>query len=120
MTARLHYWYLIHPRLGRPALLLAALHSLAVVALCAAPQASASTNAAVLNWTGLRDSYGVAIGDYYLAMASLRDQITQAGPGVSWNPDTWMQWTIHAFETTLANVTLANILTAEAGLFVGI
>ena len=42
----------------------------------------------VLNWTGLKDTYGVPIGNYYLAIATVRDQITQAGPGVDWNPVT--------------------------------
>ena len=120
MTARLHYWYLTHPRWGRPALLLAAPQGLAIAAVCAAPQASASTNASVLDWTGLNDSYGVPIGDYYLAIASVRDQITQAGPGVNWNPQTWLQWSMHALEAMAYSLTAANVLTAEAGLFIGI
>ena len=33
----------------------------------------------VLNWTGLRDSYGVSIGDYYLAIASVRNTATCCG-----------------------------------------
>jgi hypothetical protein len=120
MTARLHYWYLTHPRWGRPALLAAVLQALSIAAVCAAPQASASTNASILNFTGLKDTYGVPIGDYYLSLASVRDQITQAGPGVTWNPQTWMDWTAHTVWTMLSGVTIANWLTAEAGLFVGL
>ena len=120
MTARLHYWYLTHPRCGRPLLVLAVLHVLAVTATVAAPTASASTNAMVLNWTGLKDTYGVPLGNYYLSLPTIREQITQAGPDIGWTPDSWMAWSLHAMETMAFNVTSASILTAEAGLFIGI
>jgi hypothetical protein len=80
VTARLHLWYFTHPVLGRAALLMACVQGLAIVAVCAAPQAAASTNSMVLNWTGLRDTYGVPIGDYDLAIPSLRDQIAATAP----------------------------------------
>ena len=84
MTARLYYWYLPHPRWGRPALLVVVLQALSITAVCAAPQASAATNASILNFTGLTDTYGVPIGDYYLSLArcatrSLRPARTWAG-----------------------------------------
>jgi hypothetical protein len=104
----------------RPALLFTALTSLSSAAVAAAPRATASTNASVLSFTGLTDSYGVPIGDYYLAVASLSDQITRAGPAVTWNPGSWTAWTAHTAEILLTNVTLAFVLTAEAGAFVGI
>lgn len=120
MTGRLYCWYLTHPRLGRPAVLLAVVHALTVVAVCAAPRAGAAPNSVVLNWTGLRDSYGVPIGDYYLAIASVRDQIAATTPDVGWNPDSWMAWMTHALGGIMASLAAANILTAEAGLFIGI
>jgi hypothetical protein len=120
MIARLYLWYADHPRLGRPALLAAAVQVLALTAVCTAPGASAATNLMVLNWTGLRDTYGVPIGDYYLALASVPDQIAAAATHVSWNPGTWMPWMSTMLAGLLANVAAANILTGEAGLFVGI
>ena len=120
MTARLRYWYLTRPRWGRPALLLAVLQGLSIVAVSAAPRASASTNTMILNFTGLKDGYGVPIGDYYLAIASVHDQITQAGPDVNWNPATWTQWTIHTIDTMLTSLPVATMLTGEAGFFIGI
>ncbi|MDT5413124.1 MAG: hypothetical protein QOG14_5344, partial [Mycobacterium sp.] len=120
MIARLYVWYADHPRLGRPALLVVAVQALALTAVCAAPDASAATNLMVLNWTGLRDTYGVPIGDYYLALASVPDQIAAAASGLSWNPGTWMPWMSNVLAGLLANVAAANILTGEAGLFVGI
>jgi hypothetical protein len=120
VTARLYLWCLDHPRLGRPALMVAAVQALAIIAVCAAPQASASTNSMVLDWTGLRDSYGVPIGDYYLAIASVREQIAAMATGLSWNPDTWMAAMSHVLASVMTGLAAANILTAEAGLFIGI
>jgi len=120
MTARLNCWLLRHPRCGKPFLLLAGVQALALAAVGAAPQASAATNAAVLNWTGLKDSYGVPIGDYCLALASIPEQISQAGPGVNWDPASWAKWSLHAMAVLAANLTTAHILTAEAGFFVGV
>ncbi|MBV8928131.1 MAG: hypothetical protein JO152_03270, partial [Mycobacteriaceae bacterium] len=99
---------------------LAIVHVLAIMAVCVAPRASASSNAVVLNWTGLKDSYGVPIGDYYLSLASIPEQIGQAGPAVDWNPASWMSWTMHALAVTGSHWSVATALTSEAGLFVGL
>jgi len=120
MTARLHCWLLRHPRCGKPFLVLAGVQALALLAVWAAPRASASTNATVLNWTGLKDSYGVPIGDYCLAIASIPEQISQAGPGVNWDPASWARWSLHAMAVIASNLTTAHILTAEAGCFIGV
>ena len=120
MTARLRCWYATHPRWGRPALPFAVLQGLSIVAVGVAPRATASTNAAMLNFTGLSDSYGVPIGDYYLAVASVTDQITQAGPSVTANPGSWAAWSVHTAGILLSCITVATALTIEAGLFVGI
>jgi hypothetical protein len=119
MTARLHYWLLRHPRCGKPFAALAGAQTLALLAVWTAPRASAATNATVLDWTGLKDSYGVPIGDYFLALASIPEQISQAGPGVNWDPASWANWSLHAMAVIAANLTTAHILTAEAGCFVG-
>jgi hypothetical protein len=120
VTARLDVWYFDHPRLGRPALLMMWVQALAIVAVCAAPDASASTNSMVLGWTGLRDTYGVPIGNYYLAIASIRDQIMATAPDLGVDPATWAQWMSHVIAVAMGGLAAANILTAEAGLFVGI
>lgn len=119
MIGRWHYWLLTHPRMGRPATVLAGLWVMAVAATTTAPQASAATNAMLLNWTGLRDTYGVAPGDYVFAIASIRDQIIATGPEVGLDPATWTAWMTHTLAVLLTNVTAANVLTAEAGFFVG-
>ena len=121
MTASVRYWLQQHPHLRRQLRILAALQFLAITAVCSAPAASASTNAVVLNWTGLRDSYGVPVGDYYLSLASIRDQLIQAGPDASaWDPSTWGAWMVHGLDVMFTSLAAANILTAEAGFFVGV
>src|SRR5258708_31510583 len=75
VTARCYVWYLHHPRLGRPALMVAAVQALAVRSVCAAPQASPATNSMALRWTRLRHSYREPTGDSYLAVAAGPDQI---------------------------------------------
>jgi hypothetical protein len=119
--ARAHYWLLRHPCVGRPLAMVAWLQLLAITAVCAAPAASASTNAVMLNWTGLRDTYGVPIGNYYLSLASIEDQLTQTGPDASvWDPGTWAPWMMHGLNVMFTNFAAANVLTAEAGIFVGV
>jgi hypothetical protein len=113
-------WACHHPRVRRCAVVAAAAWVPAVAATCLAPRASASTNAAVLDWTGLADSYGVPLGDYYLALPSVRDQLTQAGPAPGWDPASWATWTVHALAVMADRITAAAVLTAEAGLFVGL
>ena len=121
MTAGIRYWLHRHPRLRRHLQILAVVQFLAVTAVCTAPAASASTNAGVLNWTGLRDSYGVPVGDYYLSLASIRDQITQAGPDTSaWDPGTWGRWLMHGLDVMFTSLAAGGVLTAEAGFFVGV
>ena len=121
MIARAHYWLLRHPRVRRPLIVLAWLQLLAATATGTAPGATAATNAVVLNWIGLHDNYGVPIGDFYLALASIQDQLTQGGPdGQVWDPTTWAPWMMHGLKVMYTNFTAANILTAEAGIFVGI
>src|SRR6202171_2124204 len=120
MTGWVRYWFVTHPRVARPLLVMCVVQALAVFAVCGAPQASASSNAVLLDWTGVKDSHGVAIGDYYLSLASAAEQITQAGPGFTWDPASWMSWTLHTLAVMGSHWTVAYILTAEAGLFVAI
>ncbi|WP_327083164.1 hypothetical protein [Mycolicibacterium chlorophenolicum] len=97
------------------------LQMLSCFAVGTAPDAAASTNAVVLNWTGLHDSYGVPAGDLYLSLASLTDQLTQTGPDASMlDPATWWPWMMHGLAVMFDSLTAANILTAEVGLAVGI
>jgi hypothetical protein len=121
MTGRARFWLISHPRVGRPVAVLCWTQLLACLAVGTAPAAAGATNAVVLNWTGLHDSYGVPIGELYLSLASVRDQLIQAGPNASAvDPSSWMPWLMHAVTVMVDSFTAANILTAEVGMFVGI
>ncbi|EFG78680.1 hypothetical protein HMPREF0591_1411 [Mycobacterium parascrofulaceum ATCC BAA-614] len=121
MLGRTQYWLLCHPRVRRPVKVLALLQALATIAVALAPGASAATNAAVLNWTGLHDNYGVPIGDFYLSLASIPDQITQGGPDAqAWDPTSWGPWVVHTLEVMSTGFAASTVLTAEAGAFIGI
>ena len=71
MPTRLYCWYLRHPWVGRPVVLTLLVEVVALLATVAAPPAFASSNAAALNWTGVKDAEGVPIGNYYLAAINL-------------------------------------------------
>ena len=47
-------------------------------------------------WTGTTDSHGVPIGAYYLSTVSTAEAITEAGPDLSLNPNSWVQWLANA------------------------
>ena len=119
MLARFTYWYLRHPMWGRPLALMIMLYWLAAVTVALAPPAFASTNAEALNWTGVKDDQGVPLGNYYLASIDIYQAAKQSAPDVSWNPGTWFDW-LGSMGSTMGGGALASvILTAEAGLFVG-
>jgi len=115
------YWLAAHPRVGGSLKVLAWLQLLAGAAVGAAPDAAAASNAAVLNWTGLHDTYGVPIGDFSLSLASIADQLTDGGPDAhAWDPASWAPWLLHGVKVMYTQFTAATVLTAEAGIFVGI
>lgn len=117
MAARLYCWYARHPWLGRPVALTVLIELVAVLATAAAPPAFASSNAAALNWTGVKDAQGVPIGNYYLAAINLSKRAKEAAPEVTANPLTWIDW-LDKVTTGLIDAAVASFfLTAEAGLF---
>ena len=119
MLARFAYWYLRHPAWGRPLALMVMLYWLAALMTALAPPAFASTNAEALNWTGVKDDQNVPLGNYYLASIDIYQAAKDSAPDVSWNPSTWMDW-LGSMGATMGGGALASvILTAEAGLFVG-
>ncbi|WP_333890669.1 hypothetical protein [Mycolicibacterium gadium] len=119
MLARFTYWYLRHPMWGRPLALMVALYWLAAVTVAMAPPAFASSNAEALNWTGVKDDQGVPLGNYYLASIDIYESAKQSAPDLTWNPSSWFDW-LGSMGSTMGGGALASvILTAEAGLFVG-
>jgi hypothetical protein len=117
--SRARCWLIDHPQMVRVMRCAAYLEMLCGIATAAAPHASAATNAAVLNWTGLHDSYQVPIGDFSLSMAALPERLA-AGPDVTANPAGWAGWLLRALSVVLESLAGVNILTFEASIFVGV
>jgi hypothetical protein len=82
-------------------------------------EAGAATNASILNFTGLKDTYGVPI---MITTCRWRRCATRSSgrPGRGLESRSWMNWFAHTLWIMMSSVWIANWLTAEAGLFIGI
>jgi len=120
VSGRVAYWLATHRRAARALTVWRWLQLLSCTAVAAAAPAGAATGV-VLNWTGLRDSSGVPVGDFRLALADLTARVVGADPGASpFDPASWVPWLLHGMGALFANLAAANLLTAEVGVFVGI
>lgn len=119
MTEKFAVWLALHPRIRRPLMLVAGLQFLSLWALTAAPQAAAETGAAGLGWTGLHDTYGVPLKDYFLSVVSTSEAATNNGQGVELtDPSTWVKWIGSAMTTATTHGAIATVLTSEAAAMV--
>ena len=87
-------------------------------AVVAAPRASAAVGSAALGWTGLHDSDGVPLADYFLSVVDTTEATLNNGQGVGWNPTSWAAWVIKATNAAITHGTVAWWLTNEAALIV--
>lgn len=115
---RFGYLMATHPHLRRVTIFWSTGHILALWSVLAAPPAFASTMAGVLNWTGITDSYGVPLGNYYLSVVSTREAIMEAGPDLSLNPTSWARWLGNAVVTGVSHDTVVNWLQAQVSVYV--
>ncbi|OBJ77083.1 hypothetical protein A9W97_06810 [Mycobacterium gordonae] len=114
----LGYQLATRPRLRRAGMVWFTLHWLASWSVAAAPPAAASTIGGALNWTGITDSYGVPVGNYYLSVVSTGEAITKAGPGLSADPSSWARWLANALNTGLTHEAVAELLCAQAAAYI--
>lgn len=114
----LGYQMATRPRLRRVTTFWFITHTLAAAAIGAAPPAAASTLAGALNWTGVTDSHGVPVGNYYLSVVSTTEAITKAGPGLSWDPSSWARWLANAVTTGMTHEGVIELLQAQAGIYI--
>jgi hypothetical protein len=118
-TDRLAAWLAAHPRGRRAASVMVTAHALAVWALATAPSAAASAGAAALGWTGLHDTYGVPLKDYFLSVVDTPEAITNNGQGVSLlDPETLLNWAGEAIQTGITHSTAAWWLTTITGFYI--
>lgn len=114
----LGYQMATRPRLRRLTTFWVITHTLAAAALGAAPPAAASTVAGALNWTGVTDSHGVPVGNYYLSVVSTTEAITKAGPGLSADPSSWARWLANAVTVGLSHESIVELLQAQAAVYI--
>jgi hypothetical protein len=114
----LGYQMAARPRLRRFATFWLLTHMLGMCSVVAAPPAAASTLAGALNWTGITDSQGVPIGDFYLSVVSSSEAITKAGPHISADPTSWARWLANAVTTGLTHDLTIELLQAQAAIYI--
>ena len=124
-AARLHpaewigYQLALRPNLRRASTFWLSTHLLTVWALAVAPEATASTMAGALNWTGITDSHGVPVGAYFLSTVDTMEAITDGGPDLSVvNPGSWVRWGAHAITTGITHDTIASWIQAQASVYI--
>ncbi|VBA62390.1 hypothetical protein [Mycobacterium attenuatum] len=112
-------WLCDHPRLRRALILAGSVHVLCLWAVACAPNAAAETGAAALGWTGLKDTYGVPLKDYFLSVVDTSEAMTNNGQHISAiDPSTWLPWLADATQIGFTHSLVALILTTETGALV--
>jgi hypothetical protein len=118
-TDRLAYWWARNPKMRRIAMVITIVHTLALWSVVNAPSAAASAGGAALGWTGLRDSYGVPIADYFVSMVSTPEAALNNGQEISvLDPVSWVKWTGEVIQTGFTHSTAAWWLTSTVGLYI--
>ena len=118
-TERFAAWLPDHPKIRRVLILMTSVHVLCLWAVIAAPHAAAATGAAALGWTGLHDTDGVPLKDYFLSVIDTPEAITNNGQHVSLtDPSTWVSWMGDATQTAITHSIAAWWLTNEAAALV--
>ena len=112
-------WLAEHPAARRALSTVLAAHTLALWSITAAPRAAAATGATALGWTGLKDTDGVPLGDYFLSVVDTPEAVTNNGQGLSvLDPSALLKWSAQAAQTAAIHATAAWWLTNEAAAFI--
>jgi hypothetical protein len=114
----LGYQFAVRPPLRRAATFWLTTHILGAWSVLAAPPAAAAALAGALNWTGVTDSHGVPVGNYYLSVVSTSEAITKTGPQLHADPTTWTRWLANAITTGLTHELIIELLQAQAAVYI--
>lgn len=115
---RLAVWLAEHPQARRLGTIIATVHALALWAVISAPSAAASVGGAALAWTGLRDSYGVPLANYFLSVVDTTEAMTNQGEEVSiLEPGTILRWVTGAIQNAATHAPASWWLTAIASFY---
>ena len=112
------YQLAVRPRLRRVTMIWLCAHLLTTWAVITAPRAVAAPAITILGFTGLTYSRGVPVSYYYLSTVSTAEKIRETGPGLSLNPDSWVEWLSDSLVTGLTYEGVAAALQMQAALYV--
>lgn len=112
------YQLATRPRLRRAVTFWLTTQVLGTWAVAAAPAAAAATLGGALNWTGVTDSHGVPVGNYYLSVVSTSEAITNGGPELTADPESWARWLAGAVTTGLTHQAVVELLQLQAGIYI--
>lgn len=111
-------WMYTHPRVQRVWLMFQVMWGGSLMAVVTAPRACADSITTSLSFTGLHDSYGLAIGSLFVSVLPVDEVIgAQGHPQFGVSPATWMPALIDALITTLTYSQLAGWLGLECAFF---
>ena len=112
------YQMAVRPALRRVTTIWLLTHVLSLWAAIAAPRALAYPVVNAMAWTGITDSHGVPLGAYYLSTVSTAEAITEAGPDLSLNPNSWVQWLANAVAVGVSHEGIAMALQLQASTYI--
>ena len=114
----LGYQMAVRPALRRVGLIWLTTHMLTLWAVLTAPKALAYPVINAMAWTGVTDSHGVPLGAYYLSTVSTAEAITEAGPDLSLDPNSWVGWLASAVTVGFSHDSIAMLLQLQASIYI--
>lgn len=112
------YQMAVRPALRRVGMIWLTTHMLTLWAVLTAPKALAYPVINAMAWTGITDSHGVPLGAYYLSTVSTAEAITEAGPDLSLDPNSWVSWLASAVTVGFSHDSIAMLLQLQASIYI--
>ena len=114
----LGYQMAVRPKLRRVSAIWLSTHMLSLWALALAPRAMAYPVVNAMAWTGITDSHGVPLGNYYLSTVSTAEAIAEAGPDLSLDPSSWAGWLASSLTVGFTHDSIASVLQFEVSIYI--
>ena len=106
------------PRARRVLTLMTALWCTGLWSLITAPSAAAAGMSEAMSWTGLRDSYGVPVGAYFVSVVPMMEAVREQGPDFTANPSSWGAAAMSTISTSMTYTQLSAWLALECAVLV--
>ncbi|MHA7658451.1 hypothetical protein ACX9NJ_23710 [Mycobacterium sp. ML2] len=120
MSELIACWLYTRPRTRRLWFFVQAIWGSALTAVTTAPVATADTLGAAWSFTGLHDSYGVAIGQHFVSLPPLMEMVGANGPEFGANPQSWAPAIMSSLDTSITYAQLKFVLSGETAFLIGV